>query len=163
MDDPVMDGPSIDVCRATAADAMTVGTLLHDFNVEFDTPTPGPDVLAGRFERFTGDRLTALLAGDPSVGIAVVSFRANVWSDGPAALLDELYVRPDRRNQRIGHALLLAAEALARACGAEWLEINVDGEDHDARRFYEAHGYSHTEPGQYEPMYYYQRALRAPE
>jgi hypothetical protein len=39
------------------------------------------------------------------------------------------------------------------------LEINVDGQDADARRFYERHGYTNTEPGQDEPMLYYYRRL----
>ena len=46
--------------------------------------------------------------------------------------------------------------------GAELLEINVDGEDTDARRFYERHGYANTEPGQDEPMLYYYRELTSP-
>ena len=44
--------------------------------------------------------------------------------------------------------------------GAAVLEINVDGEDADARRFYERHGYANTEPGQDETMLYYFRELR---
>ena len=37
-------------CRqATSTDAADVGRLLHQFNTEFDTPTPGPTVLADRF------------------------------------------------------------------------------------------------------------------
>ena len=72
----------------------------------------------------------------------MLSFRVNVWYDGPVALLDELYVRPDMRGHRFGHALLETACRLARERGAETLEINVDGEDTDARRFYEAHGFA---------------------
>ena len=75
------------------------------------------------------------------------------------ALLDELYVVPALRGQGIGSALLDRAEAVARQRGAEVLEINVDGEDVDARRFYERHGYTNTEPGQDEPMLYYYRRL----
>jgi len=146
--------------RAFGADAATVAVLLDDFNREFDTFSPGVAALTARLtELLAGEDLVALLIGEPAAGVAVISFRPNVWYPGPVALLDELYVRPALRNQRLGHALLEAACDLARARGAEILEINVDGDDIDARRFYEAHGFSHTEPGASEPMYFYYREL----
>ena len=145
---------------ATTADAPTVAALLDAFNREFDTPTPGVEVLTVRLQSLlAGDGLAALLIGEPAAGLAIVSFRANVWYPGPVALLDELYVQPDQRRQRLGHTLLEAACALARTRGAEVMEINVDGEDTDARRFYEAHGFTHTEPGATEPMFFYYREV----
>ena len=158
-----MTGP--DVRRAGADDAAEVAVLLHDFNVEFDTPTPEPPVLAGRLRGHlaSGD-LVALLAGEggageDAVGVALLSFRASAWSDGPAALLDELYVRPSLRGGGLGTALLDAACGVVRERGGELLEINVDGEDTDARRFYERHGFTHTDPGCTEPCLYYHREL----
>lgn len=140
-----------------------MATLLDDFNREFDTPTPGVDVLTGRLRHLlVGNDVVVLLIGQPAVGVAVVSFRLNVWYAGPVALLDELYVRPHLRGRRLGHALLEAACDLARQRGAEVLEINVDGEDTDARRFYEAHGFTNTEPGATEPMFFYYRELTTP-
>jgi len=68
--------------------------------------------------------------------------RPNVWHEGQVALLDELYVVPALRGQGIGSAVLDRAEAIARQRGAEMLEINVDGQDADARRFYERHGFT---------------------
>ncbi|MGC9665506.1 GNAT family N-acetyltransferase [Planosporangium sp. 12N6] len=157
MTTPEHDHP---VRRATVADAAVVADLLDAFNREFDWPSPGPAVLTVRLRRLlAGDHLVALLAGEPAVGVAVMSFRSNVWYEGPVAALDELYVRPDLRGQRFGHAMLEAACRLARERGAETLEINVDGEDTDARRFYEAHGFTNTEPGAAEPMFYYHRDL----
>jgi GNAT superfamily N-acetyltransferase len=148
------------VRRATPDDAVTVAALLDAFNREFDTPTPGTDVLARRLGRLlAGDDLMAILSGTPAVGVAIVSFRPSVWYEGTVATLDELYVRPDMRGRRHGHAMLEAVCELARERGAESLEINVDGEDVDARRFYERHGFTNTEPGQTEPMYYYYRDL----
>jgi len=148
------------VRQATASDAAVVAELLDAFNREFDTPTPGTEKLTARLRHLlAGDGLVALLTGEPVNGVAILSFRPSVWYEGPAALLDELYVRPDVRGQRFGHAMLEAACRLARERGAESLEINVDGVDTDARRFYEAHGFSNTEPGETEPMFYYYRNL----
>jgi GNAT superfamily N-acetyltransferase len=148
------------VRQATAADAAVVAELLDAFNREFDTPSPGTEVLTARLRQLiAANHLVALLTGEPAIGVAVLSLRPNVWYEGPVALLDELYVRPDMRGQRFGHAMLEAACRLARERGAQTLEINVDGEDTDARRFYEAHGFTNTEPGATEPMFYYYRDL----
>jgi len=148
------------VRQATASDAVVVAELLDAFNREFDTPSPGTDALAARLRQLADSQhFVALLSGEPAVGVAVMSFRPTVWHEGPAALLDELYVRPDMRGQRIGHAMLETACRLARERGAQELEINVDGDDTDARRFYAAHGFTNTEPEATEPMFYYYRDL----
>ena len=156
-----MEPQPIAVRRAgPGADARVVADLLDAFNREFDTPTPGPAVLAQRLDRLlAGDAVVALLAGDPAAGLALLTLRPNVWYDGPVALLDELYVVPGRRGRGIGSQLLAAAEEVTRERGGELLEINVDGVDRDARRFYERHGYRNTEPGEDEPTYYYFREL----
>ena len=151
------------VRTASVADAALVADLLDRFNREYNTPTPGPAVLAARLERLLSSRdVLALLAGDPVVGLALLTLRPNVWYAGPVALLDELYVVPVERRRGIGTALLKAAEAECRQRGSELLEINVDGEDTDARRFYERHGYTTHEPGQAEPELYYHRDLVPP-
>ena len=134
--------------------------MLHDFNVEFATPTPGPDVLAGRLRALIPrDDVLVLLAGDPPAGIALLTFRPSVWDAGPVALLEELYVRPDLRGRGIGHTVLERAMAIARGRGSQTFEINVDEDDTDARRFYEVHGFSNTEPGRTDRLLYYFREL----
>ena len=156
-----MDQLSVDRPRlATTGDAAIVAELLDAFNREYSTPTPGVAVLAARLERLLacGDTI-ALLTGDPAVAVALLTLRPNVWYQGPVALLDELYVAPELRGRGLGSALLTAAEAVTRQRGGEVLEINVDGYDTDARRFYERHGYANSEPGEDQPLLYYFREL----
>jgi GNAT superfamily N-acetyltransferase len=144
----------------TVEEVEAAARLLDAFNREFGTPTPGVPVLAERLTRLlAGDDVIALLGADPPAGMALVTLRPNVWFDGPVALLDELYVVPERRGRGLGSQLLAAAEKAARDHGAELMEINVDGEDTDARRFYERHGYTNVDVGQTEPQLYYHREL----
>lgn len=149
---------------ATVSEARVVAELLDRFNREFGTRSPGPAILTARLESLlSGCDVVALLAGEPAVGIALLTLRPNVWCDGPVALLDELYVAPEERGHGVGTALLKAAEAECRRRGGELLEINVDGEDADARRFYERHGYANRDPGQTQPQLYYHRELTPPD
>lgn len=138
----------MNVVRATPAHASVAAELLDAFNREFGWPTPGPAPIAARLtELLAGDQVAAFLAGEPAAGIALVTLRPNVWYDGPVGTLDELYVAPAHRNQGLGADLLSAAEAWVSASGGNLLQINVDGEDIDARRFYERHGYVDREQG----------------
>lgn len=146
--------------NATAADADEVARLLHDFNSEFDTPSPGVDVLAARLRGLlAGDDTLAILAGTPAVAVALVTLRPNVWYAGQVALLDELYVVPRLRGQGIGSALIGELVSMSRARGIDLIEINVDEGDVDAQRFYERHRFSATEPGSTERAFYYFQEL----
>jgi GNAT superfamily N-acetyltransferase len=146
--------------QATVADADEVARLLHDFNTEFDAPSPGAAVLAARLRTLlAGEDTVAILAGNPAVAVALVTLRPNVWYVGPVALLDELYVVPRRRGQGIGSAVVDLLLSIARARGVDRIEINVDEGDVDARRFYERHGYSPIEPGTTERSFCYAQEL----
>ena len=146
--------------RATAADAATVAQLLHDFNVEFDTDSPGPAVIADRLRGLLNGTATfALLAGDPACAVALVTLRPNVWFDGPVALLDELYVVPTARDQGIGSILIQLLLTECAAHGVELVEINVDESDVDTMRFYERHGFHLVQPDTGERAFYFSREL----
>jgi GNAT superfamily N-acetyltransferase len=147
---------------ATVDEAEDIAGLLHDFNAEFDTPSPGVAALAGRLRvLLDGDDTFAVVAGAPLVSVALVTLRPNVWYSGPVALLDEMYVVPDRRGQGIGSAVLEHFVSVARVRGVELIEINVDEGDVDTQRFYERHGFSSTERGSTERAFYYFQELGA--
>jgi GNAT superfamily N-acetyltransferase len=145
---------------AAAGDAGEIARLLHDFNLEFDTPSPGPAVLAPRLrDLLAGSETFAILAGEPSLAVALVTLRPNVWYEGPVALLDELYVVPERRGEGIGSAIIDLLVAACRERGVSSIEINVDAPDVDAQRFYERHGFQGTDPDTGERAYYYVQEL----
>jgi ribosomal protein S18 acetylase RimI-like enzyme len=155
-----MTDHGVEVRFATSADAPEVARLLHDFNVEFDTPTPTPDVLDQRLRVLLASPTTlAILAGTPSVGTALVTLRTNVWYDGSVALLDELYVAPKLRGQGIGTAIVRLLLDHARQSDIDLIEINVDEGDVDAQRFYVRHGFNSTEPTTGERAFYFFREL----
>ena len=137
-----MEQPSVDTPRvATVPGATTVARLLDTFNRDYDTPTPGTARPrdAARAAPGAGADVIALLTGDPAVAVALLTLRPNIWYKGPVARA--------------------TAEAVTRQRGGELLEIYVDGDDTDARRFYERHGYVNSEPGEDQPLLYYYREL----
>jgi GNAT superfamily N-acetyltransferase len=151
-----------EVRPATAGDAAVVARLLHDFNLEFETATPGVELLTQRCATLLeAGEMTVLLAGEPADGLAVLRFRPSIYSETLDAYLEELYVVPDRRGQGIGGALMDRAMSLARERGAGRMDINVDEEDVDTRRFYERLGFRNYDPDgdPSERMFFYEREL----
>lgn len=146
---------------ATPDDAESVARMLHEFNVEFDTSTPGVVFLTDRLNSLleSGD-VTVILAGDGLLGLAVLRFRPSLWSEGTDAYLEELYVVPDHRGEGIGGAIMATAMDLAREREAVEMHINVDEPDLDARRFYERLGFRNHDPEDPSArMFFYEREL----
>jgi GNAT superfamily N-acetyltransferase len=149
------------VRRATPGDAAAVARLLHDFNTEFDEPTPTVKVLTGRVrELIAGGVIVVLLAGGGPEGLAQFRFLRSVWSEGLDLYLEELYVVPDRRGKGIGRALLEATMAAGREGGATRIDLNTGETDTAARALYESTGFTNREGGEDGPsMLYYERDL----
>lgn len=150
------------VRRAGADDAAAIGRLLHDFNVEYDDVTPGPEALAARIrELLAGGDTAVLLAGGPEpCGVAVLRFSPSIWTAGRECYLAELYVSPARRGEGLGRALMDAAIALARDDGADYMHLGTSEDDVAARALYERCGFINREGGPDGPvMYVYEREL----
>jgi ribosomal protein S18 acetylase RimI-like enzyme len=153
------------VRRADRDDAADIGRLLYDFNREFDEPAPAPSVLAERLRQLIegGDTLV-VLGGEGPDGLAVLRFRAAIWSSGLECYLAELYVAPASRGRGLGRALMEAALSQARLRGADTMDIGVDEPDLAARRLYESLGFTNRAGGADGPvMYVYERDLDGQE
>ncbi|HEX2160752.1 MAG TPA: GNAT family N-acetyltransferase [Thermoleophilaceae bacterium] len=151
----------MEVRRAGSEDAEAIGRLLHDFNVEFDEPTPAPEALAKRMrELIAGGETAVLLAGDGPDGIAVLRFRPAIWSEALECYLAELYVVPAHRGHGLGRALMESAIELARSEGANYMDLGTSEDDTAARALYESLGFSNREGRPEGPVnYFYEREL----
>jgi GNAT superfamily N-acetyltransferase len=148
--------------RATPHDADSLAEMLHAFKTEFETETPGVEVLTERLRTLlAGPSTFAVLGGDPAAGVALVTLHPNVWSDGPVALLDEMYVEPEQRGGGVGSAILHLMVEICEELGVAAIEINVDESDAGAMRFYERHGFSNGDPDTGERAFYFYRSLEA--
>jgi ribosomal protein S18 acetylase RimI-like enzyme len=147
------------VRRAGVDDADNVARLLHDFNVEFDEPTPDPPALAERIREVMGADTIVLLAGDGPDGLAVLRFRLSLWSSAKECYLAELYVVPARRGQGLGRALMETAIAVARQEGADWMDLGTSEDDVAARALYESLGFINREGPEGPITYFYEREL----
>jgi ribosomal protein S18 acetylase RimI-like enzyme len=151
----------IEIRRATADDAAAIAHLLHDFNTEYDEPTPGVAALTGYSRQLLEQgEMTVLLAGDGPDGISLIRFRPCVWTGEPEAHLQELYVVPSLRGRGIGRALLEATLAAAREAGATGIDLNTGETDTAARALYESMGFSNREGSPDGPsMLFYEREI----
>ena len=147
--------------RAGLADALAAGRLLHRFNTEFNEPTPEPEALAERLEELMRTGETAiLLAGPEPAGLVVLRFRPAIWSKRLECYLAELYVIPEERRRGLGRALMTAAIELARAQGADWMDLGTEETDTAARALYESLGFINRHGGADGPVsYFYGREL----
>jgi len=147
--------------RAGPEDAAEIARLLHDFNREYDEPTPAVVALTGYArELLAAGEMTVLLAGAGPDGLSLIRYRPCIWTGGPEAHLQELYVVPPLRGRGIGRALLEATMAAAREAGASGIDLNTGETDTAARALYESCGFSNREGGpDGPPMLFYEREL----
>ena len=97
-------------------------------------------------DRFTA--FAALETEDSAIGIITLIESFAFYTDGAYGIINELYVPPEHRNQKIGKMLLETAKEYGRQCG--WKRIDVTaplGEKWErTQAFYEREGFIATGP-----------------
>ena len=140
--DPATDVPGVRACFIALQDDE------HRFAPEAPTGLALVDeYVAFMLSRCTspGGRLFVAVDGGALVGFASLLLRPRAEPDDTDlvhAEVAELSVLQKRRGQGVGTALLEAAEAEARRCGATSLRIRVDARNPGARRLYERMGFA---------------------
>jgi ribosomal protein S18 acetylase RimI-like enzyme len=151
----------VQIRLAVPADAADLGRLLHDFNSEYEEPSPGAEELTGHYrELLAAEEMVVLLAGPGPDGFSQFRLRRSHYTGLPDAHVEELYVVPGHRGQGIGRTLLEATMEAAREAGATHIELTTGETDTEARSLYESSGFTNREGSPQGPrMLYYEREL----
>lgn len=137
--------PSVVVCEAVPGDVPAMVALLSVlFHQEADfVPDPARQRAGLEALLATPGRARVLVArmdGDVA-GMVSLQFLTSTAEGGPAALLEDLVVAPDRRGLGIGGALLEAARAVARTAGCTRITLLTDADNAAAKRLYARCGF----------------------
>ena len=92
-------------------------------------------------EPHRGFILVARLTGVGIVGVALASAFLGVEQGGESGWLEELYVRPECRQQGVGSRLLAEILGQARSRGWRALDLEVETDHERAVPIYERHGF----------------------
>ena len=118
-----------------------VGLHAHE-----NVPKPG-DAVRAALGRLLGDercgKAFVVRDGQDVVAYLVLTASYSLEYGGDTMLVDELFVRGDRRGRGLGSLLLDAGESYAKARGVRALLLEVGTTNADAHRLYERRGYVH--------------------
>lgn len=90
----------------------------------------------------TVDGRVLVARSDGLIGFASIRIeRGGLESAHARGIVENLFVTPERRDERIGSKLLSAAEDRLRDRGAEVLLVETPARNEAARRLYRSHGY----------------------
>ena len=122
--------------------------LARDFcifeRMSFD-PVQRTDLLMQLITEPRNGRLVVIADGREFAGYYVLGFNFSIEFGGVNAILDELYVRPEYRNQGLGTAALEHAFALCRSLGISCLHLEADYFNERAHALYLRHGFKDHE------------------
>jgi ribosomal protein S18 acetylase RimI-like enzyme len=128
---------------ATTSDHAALMDMMADFNrgerIDMRREVTGPALT-----RLLGDATLGrvIVAGDPAVGYAVLTWGFDLEFGGRDAFLTELYVRPEQRRHRLGRALLEEVLRVAQQEGAGAVHLGVYAENDAALALYRAAGFT---------------------
>ncbi|MPZ49888.1 MAG: GNAT family N-acetyltransferase [Dehalococcoidia bacterium] len=140
---------------AAANDAAPIAMLLTELNETVGVnglPAPecyapeqarvSPEQARRRMERMQSVETVLIAEVDgAAAGFTALRIVPYLDQDAPYAEITQMHVRPEFRRQRVGAALIEAAEAMAKAAGATCVHIITGNNNVTAQDFYVAVGY----------------------
>ena len=134
--------------KATVEDIEELcGLLDHLFNTETEF-TPNRDLQRqGLLHILLDDKKgTILIAkrGNKIVGMVNLLYTISTALGSPVAILEDMIVLPEERNQKVGSLLIEKAMQTAMANKCKRITLLTDDDNHDGHRFYQRHGFKQS-------------------
>jgi ribosomal protein S18 acetylase RimI-like enzyme len=135
----------MNVSRAEAADAATVGRLMAEFRDHLSKSEPPDAEIRASVDRILADPQSEFLIasdGERPLGVCQLRYRWSVWTSSEDCWLEDLFVARDARRAGLGRTLVEAALSSARARGCVRIELDVDEDNESAMALYRRCGFS---------------------
>lgn len=131
--------------EATSADAHAIHAMLLKLAKATNLPdgissTP-EDIAREGFGRNPAFHALIATMSESPVGLALYFPEFSSWKGRRGIYLQDLYVSPQQRGAGVGSLLIQALAARAAECGATYLRLAVDSNNHGAAVFYEKLGF----------------------
>jgi GNAT superfamily N-acetyltransferase len=127
-----------------------VTRLLSELREGGDDSGPQDTQRIKRAWQETKNTVTLIARSDngEAIGVATVVENFAIYADGHYGVINELYVVPEYRSQRVGEMLLEAIRDLGKERNWKRIDVTAPGGDkwERTRAFYERHGYVFTGP-----------------
>lgn len=139
----------LQICSATPDDIPTLCRLLATLfsqEAEFQSH-PGKQEAALKIllnNPELGDIIVAR-SEIQTIGMVSLLYTISTALGGRVALLEDMLIHPDFRNQAIGFRLLSHAVNVAREKGCRRITLLTDKDNLPAQRFYQRHGFKNSE------------------
>ncbi len=95
-----------------------------------------------RLLEFPSAQFVLARRADSFVGFAALAWYFSTTKGAPVLYVHDLFTRPKHRRTGVGRALLEYAADLARARGANRVQLNTDQDNRAARELYSAFGFT---------------------
>jgi len=139
----------VTITKATLEDIPQLSELLSllfaqeaDFTPDTERQTAG---LRTIIEHPEVGCILSLRDGSAVVGMVNILYTISTACGGRVAIIEDMIVLPEKRNEGMGSLLLSEAIKLARAAGCSRVTLLTDRANESAIRFYERHGFGLSE------------------
>jgi len=125
---------------ATPDDAAAIVALVQELAAAEGDSSPLDQAYVGHYLSHPGSGLLLAEEDGRAIGLLGYSIRPDLYHAGPGGLIEILIVHGPRRGQGVGHVLVSAFLDQAQRLGCIEVSVTTGMENHDAQRFYRAHG-----------------------
>jgi GNAT superfamily N-acetyltransferase len=136
----------VETRAAVAGEETRVVDQKNDLIIELGgAPLPVPEAISAVASFINGDLDGAVIVAvsdDELVGVCTISYQPSIRTLGTYAIIQEMFVAPDYRSEKLGERLIEAASSAAEDAGCPMVELSTPPNGERAENFYSRVGFT---------------------